>query len=67
MNDLKPHEKPLTHSDLKALSRAVSEAVTWRGSMVGNPDPLPLAEFDAFIKRARKAVRKVRELKRKGL
>lgn len=61
------YEKPLTHGDVKALARAVSEAAGWRGSLVGNPDPEPLKEFDAFIKRARLALRKVRDRKRQGL
>lgn len=50
----------LTQSELRALSRAVSEAEAWRGSMTGNPDPGPLEEFDAFIAKAKQALKKVR-------
>ncbi|UXX42089.1 hypothetical protein [Pseudomonas phage phiH2] len=50
----------LTQSELRALARAVSEAEAWRGSMVGNPDPGPLEEFDAFVAKAKQALKKVR-------
>jgi hypothetical protein len=50
----------LTQSELRALSRAVSEAEAWRGSMTGNPDPGPLEEFDAFVAKAKQALKKVR-------
>lgn len=52
--------KRLTQSELRALARAVSEAETWRGSMTGNPDPGPLEEFDAFVAKAKQALKKVR-------
>lgn len=44
----------------RLLWRAVSEAEAWRGSMTGNPDPGPLEEFDAFIAKAKQALKKVR-------
>lgn len=50
----------LTQSELRALARAVSEAEAWRGSMVGNLDPGPLEEFDAFVAKAKQALKKVR-------
>lgn len=47
---------------LSALKRAIEEAEGWRGSMIGNPDPEPLEEFDEFIATARKALKAVRKL-----
>ena len=45
-----------------ALKRAIEEAEGWRGSMIGNPDPEQLEEFDEFIATARKALKAVRKL-----
>jgi hypothetical protein len=47
---------------LKALRRAVREAQDLRGSMTGNPDPTPLAEFDAFIQTAKRALTLVKKM-----
>lgn len=46
--------------DVKALARAVREAEAWRGAM--GPDSRQLEEFDQFIKKARQALKIVREL-----
>ncbi len=50
----------LTTSELRALSRAVGEAEAWRGSLTGNPDTSQLEEFDAFVAKAKQALKKVR-------
>lgn len=42
---------------IKALSKAVTEAEMWRGTLVGNPDRTALEAFDKFIDTAREAVR----------
>lgn len=47
-------------SHIKALAWAVDEAEGWRGSLTGNPDPVPLAEFDAKIAQAKAALRELR-------
>lgn len=47
---------------VKALGWAVAQAEDWRGSLVGNPDPGPLEEFDRFIAQAKEAMSIVREL-----
>lgn len=49
---------------VKALAWAVREAEAWRGNLVGNPDPRPLAAFDAQVKQAKEALKIVRELAR---
>ncbi|MNQ65307.1 hypothetical protein D3C85_797600 [compost metagenome] len=49
---------------VKALRDAVNLAEGWRGSMVGNPDPEPLEAFDRAIRRAKQALKIVRELGR---
>ena len=54
---------PLTLHDIRLLKWCVNEAETWRGTMVGNPDPAPLAAFDARIATARAAIRKVQALR----
>ena len=46
---------------LKALKRAIDEAECWRGSLVGNPDPADLNEFDRFITTAKAALLIVRQ------
>lgn len=53
---------PVSQRHLSALKRAIDEAEGWRGSMIGNPDPEPLEEFDGFIATARKALKSVRRL-----
>jgi hypothetical protein len=50
----------LVRSEIRLLAEAVEEARTWRGTMTGNPDPRPLAEFDARIERMRAAIRKLK-------
>lgn len=52
----------LTRRDYLLLRAAVSEAAGWRGALVGNPDPVPLAQFDARIKETRRALAKLRPL-----
>lgn len=54
----------LTTADIKALTWAVSQAASWRGTMTGNPDPQPLAEFDAYITLCRGALRRARNTKK---
>jgi hypothetical protein len=49
----------ITLSEYRLLKAAVDDAAFWRGSMVGNPDPKPLAEFDARIRATRKVLSKV--------
>lgn len=59
---------PLTAADIKVLRWAVSEAETWRGTMVGHADdPAAMAaldEFDGTIAQARLAVRKADALRK---
>lgn len=52
----------VSQKHLSALNRAIDEAEGWRGSMIGNPDPEQLDEFDEFIATARKALKSVRKL-----
>lgn len=52
----------LRDKHLRALARAVSMAEDWRGAIVGNPDPGPLAKFDKDMAEAREALREVRSL-----
>lgn len=61
------HFKPLSHADLAALASCVRRAAEWRGMFTGHQDPDVLDNFDAEIKRAKRALRKVRELKKQGL
>lgn len=44
-----------------ALAWAVGWARDWRGSLVGNPDPKPLAAFDTMVNRARAALKMIRK------
>lgn len=60
----KPVSDELFPRHVRALARAVKEAESWRGSLVGNPDPQPLEDFDVFIAEAKEAMRIVRELGR---
>jgi len=43
----------------RALRWAVDRAAEWRGSLVGDPNPQPLAEFDAHVAEARAALREL--------
>jgi hypothetical protein len=54
----------LSPRHVKALARALREASTWRGTLVGNPDTGPLEEFDRFIATAKEGMQIVRELGR---
>jgi hypothetical protein len=51
----------LTQAGVKLLEEAINSAETWRGSMIGNPDPEPLASFDEEIAAMRKAIAVVKE------
>jgi len=51
---------------IEALAWAVREAEGWRGSMTGNPDPVPLAEFDAKVASAKEALREIRKAEREA-
>jgi hypothetical protein len=48
--------KILSGRQVAMLSAAVSEAEEWRGAIVGNPDPEPLAEFDENIRQMKAAL-----------
>lgn len=50
----------LSRAEIRLLVEAVSAANDWRGSLVGNPDPEPLAQFDARIAKMRAAIRKLK-------
>lgn len=52
----------LSKADINTLNWAIDEAETWRGSMIGNPDPVPLRQFDAKIRKARKALEAIKEM-----
>lgn len=52
--------EPLPRGALKLLAEAIADAEVWRGGLVGNPDPGPLAAFDARIAAMRQALRCVR-------
>lgn len=64
--DVKPpiqrRENPtgLSRAEIRLLAEAVSEANDWRGSLVGNPDPGPLDEFDARITKMKAAIKKLK-------
>jgi hypothetical protein len=47
---------------IRALKWAVENAAFWRGALVGNPDPKPLAKFDRQVEKARSALKEVRRL-----
>ena len=51
----------LTQAGVKLLEEAIDGAASWRGAMIGNPDPGPLADFDAEIAAMRKALAVVKE------
>ncbi len=51
---------PLTYNDFRLLRKAVDAAAEWRGSLVGDPDPQPLKDFDAEIASMRKVLDKLR-------
>lgn len=42
--------------NIAALKRAVAASADWRGSLVGDPDPTTLDQFDLEIAKQRKAV-----------
>jgi hypothetical protein len=50
----------ITRAEYQLLKRAVDDAEVWRGEQIGNPDPKPLAEFDARIRATRKVLAKVK-------
>lgn len=50
----------LSRAEIRLLAEAVSEANDWRGSLVGNPDPGPLDEFDARITKMKAAIKKLK-------
>lgn len=57
----------LTEQDRRVLAWAVREAAIWRGSMIGNPDPIPLLEFDKKVYNAKQVLLKIfRALSREG-
>ena len=56
----------LTTRQWRALRWAVREAAGWRGSLVGNPDPHPLVEFDALVATAKAALKSLEEQSRAG-
>lgn len=51
----------ITERQLRLLSEAVSEAQTWRGSLVGAAPDYVLDNFDKRILAMRKAVKAARE------
>jgi hypothetical protein len=66
----KKSKQKLTPVHIKALQMAVHEAEAWRGTLIGNPDPTPLQQFDAYIAIAKQALRivvKNYKVKRKPL
>lgn len=64
--DVKPpiqrRENPtgLSRAEIRLLADAVAEANGWRGTLVGNPDPEPLAHFDAQIAKMKAAIKKLK-------
>lgn len=54
----------LPRGTIKSLAEALDEAEGWRGTLIGNPDPEPLKEFDANIRRMRDALKAVRDQQR---
>lgn len=64
MSKSKETPTELSPRHVKALARALREAKTWRGTLVGNPDTGPLEEFDRFIATANEGMQIVRELGR---
>lgn len=56
--------KVLTNAGLTLLAEAVSQCEAWRGAMVGNPDPQPLADFDAEVAAIKEALQVVGEQQR---
>jgi hypothetical protein len=53
--------KVLSGHQWALLNLAVREAEGWRGTMVGNPDPEPLAECDETIRQMKAALLVVAE------
>lgn len=52
----------LNSTDIRALARAVSAFESWRGSLVGDPDPGPLETFDKDLSKMQQALRRVKAL-----
>lgn len=53
--------KPLlSRHELTVLVRMIIALEEWRGALVGNPDPAPLAEFDRNLADAKTLVKKLR-------
>lgn len=51
----------VSQKHLNALKRAIEEAASWRGSIIGRTD---VEEFDEFIDTAKAALKSVRKLNR---
>lgn len=54
----------ISYREIYMLARAVEQAEEWRGALVGNPNPGPLQEYDAFIAQCKATLRKLRKAKR---
>lgn len=50
----------LTRAEIQLLSQAVDSARSWRGSIVGHPDPQVVQDFDDRIAAMRAAIRKLK-------
>lgn len=50
---IKPIEQTWVNLRSDTLSFLVEQAINWRGSLVGNPNPLPLMEYDRYLYEAR--------------
>ncbi len=50
---------PLTPKEISTLRWAVRSADTWRGSIVGDPDPTNLNQHDALIKECERLVNRL--------
>jgi hypothetical protein len=57
-------DEKLTKGDIRALSWAIENADYWRGSLVGNPDTTALILHDEYVTRAKKAIVKVKKLRK---
>ena len=53
---------PMNTSDIRMLARAVSAFESWRGSLVGDPDPGALEKFDKDLIKMQRALRRVKAL-----
>lgn len=52
----------LTSQEINCIAWAIRNAEVWRGSLVGNPNPKRLEQFDKDIKHAKQGMRKLRKL-----